>query len=66
MTQNSAVGAWSLELGAWSLIPANPGRYFHAMPARLMPIVKLKLITKCVSHFLPLKGCHRPCINILL
>ena len=39
------------KFSSWSLIPANPGRCFHAISARYRPIVQLKRITKWVSYF---------------
>ena len=39
------------KFSSWSLIRADSGRYFHAMSARLRPIVQLKRITKWVSQF---------------
>ena len=38
------------KFSSWSLIRADSGRYFHAMSARLRPIVQLKRITKWVSQ----------------
>ena len=54
------------KFSSWSLIPASFGRCFHAILARLMPIVQRKCITKLVSHFKNSINCYYLHINILL
>ena len=54
------------KFSSWSLILASFGRCFHAISARLMPIVQRKCITKLVSHFQNSINCYYLHINILL
>ena len=39
------------KFSSWSFMPTSLCRHFHAMQARLRPIVQLKRITKWVRYF---------------
>ena len=53
------------KFSSWSLILTNLGRYFHALSARLRPIVRLKRITNWVNHFQFFQSYHQLYINFL-